>query len=272
MARSEEIEKIQYQFCKFVLQMPSRAPNAAVSAELGRLPVLLTTQLRTLKYLSRLQLPSTGLPHYLSEAYKTVVEMNLPWMEDMQMSNVPMPTAVSGSRNQYLQSAQSAITTKLLKEWSDTLWKDSYNPSHTTKLRLYRLYKTSYSCEPYLMSIMNAQLRKTLCRFRTGCYPLRIETGRYQRPVPPPSAHTCELCANECVENEIHFLIECPKYANLRESLYRRVAAIDPTFILLPQFEKFIYLLSSGHPDTIHNVAVYLKQAELVRNSSLTTK
>ena len=56
MARSEEIEKIQYQFCKFVLQMPTRAPNAAVSAELGRLPVLLTTQLRIriLKYLTRL--------------------------------------------------------------------------------------------------------------------------------------------------------------------------------------------------------------------------
>jgi len=34
MVKSEEIEKIQFQFCKCILQVPIRAPTAAVMAEL----------------------------------------------------------------------------------------------------------------------------------------------------------------------------------------------------------------------------------------------
>ena len=34
MVKSEEIEKIQFQFCKFILQVPTRAPTAAVMAGL----------------------------------------------------------------------------------------------------------------------------------------------------------------------------------------------------------------------------------------------
>ena len=50
MVKSEEIEKIQFQFCKFILQVPTRAPTAAVMAELRRFPVLLHTQLKATKY------------------------------------------------------------------------------------------------------------------------------------------------------------------------------------------------------------------------------
>jgi len=35
MVKSEEIEKIQFQFCKFILQVPTRAPTAAVMAGLS---------------------------------------------------------------------------------------------------------------------------------------------------------------------------------------------------------------------------------------------
>jgi len=48
MIKSEEIEKIQFQFCKFILQVPTRAP--ALTAELGRFPLLLHTQLKATNY------------------------------------------------------------------------------------------------------------------------------------------------------------------------------------------------------------------------------
>ena len=41
IAKCEEVERVQYQFCKYVLQLPSKASNAATLAELGRYPVLL---------------------------------------------------------------------------------------------------------------------------------------------------------------------------------------------------------------------------------------
>jgi len=47
MVKSEEIEKVQFQF---TLQLPTRAPIAAVIAELGQFPLLLHTQLQATKY------------------------------------------------------------------------------------------------------------------------------------------------------------------------------------------------------------------------------
>jgi len=47
MVKSEEIEKVQFQF---ILEVPTKAPTAAVMAELGRFPLLLHTQLKATKY------------------------------------------------------------------------------------------------------------------------------------------------------------------------------------------------------------------------------
>ena len=47
MVKSEEIEKVQFQF---ILQVPTKAPTAAVMAELGQFPLLLHTQLKATKY------------------------------------------------------------------------------------------------------------------------------------------------------------------------------------------------------------------------------
>jgi len=70
------------------------------------------------------------------------------------------------------------------------------------------------------------------------------------------------------VENEIHFLIECQKYTLLREVLYREVITMD-NFTLLPQFQKFIYLMSSDSPMITHSVLLFISHAEQIRNKSL---
>ena len=123
-------------------------------------------------------------------------------------------------------------------EWSDILWKDSHTPGNTTELRLYRLVKTTYAIQPYLVIVANSQLRKSLCKFRIGCHQLKIEKGRYQHPVPPPTERLCKPCTVDCVENVIHFLIECQEYTLLREVLHGEVITIDPDFTLLPQFSS----------------------------------
>jgi len=87
---------------------------------------------------------------------------------------------------------KSSAIAKHWMEWSDILRKDSHTPGNTTELRLCRLFKTTYAIQPNLVIVANSQLRESLCKFRIGGHQLKIETGRYQRPVPPPIERLCK--------------------------------------------------------------------------------
>ena len=56
-----------------------------------------------------------------------------------------------------------------------------------------------------------------LMRFRTGAYHLAIETGRWARPKLPRQHRVCSKCSCTVVEDEVHFLFECPAYDRIRE-------------------------------------------------------
>ena len=53
---------------------------------------------------------------------------------------------------------------------------------------------------------------KQLMRFRTGAHHLAIETGRWARPKLPRQHRVCSKCSCTVVEDEVHFLFECPAY------------------------------------------------------------
>jgi len=154
-----------------------------------------------------------------------------------------------------------------------------YPREYTTKLRLCRLFKTMYAIEPFLDIMANSQPRKSLCKFRIGCHQLKLETnleldvinsGRFQRPVPPPTERLCKQCTVDCVENEIHFLIECQKYTLLREVLYREVITIDPDFTPYYHSSKKLYMSSDSSKIT-HSVLLFISQAEQIHSRSLVT-
>ena len=66
--------------------------------------------------------------------------------------------------------------------------------------------------------------------------PIKIETGRFRsRPV---EQRLCELCEMHKVENEIHFLCECPLYHDLRETLYDHAKLLTNDFVTMGMQEK----------------------------------
>ena len=48
--------------------------------------------------------------------------------------------------------------------------------------------------------------------FRSGALPIVIDTGGYSRPPTPVDDRLCDLCDMGVVENEKHFLLNCPLY------------------------------------------------------------
>ena len=85
-----------------------------------------------------------------------------------------------------------------------------------SKLRTYCLVKKEARREPYLKSVKNVKDRISMTKFRLSNHELMIEKGRHLNL--EISERKCSFC--NCVEDEIHFLIDCPTYDPLRCDLF----------------------------------------------------
>ena len=76
--------------------------------------------------------------------------------------------------------------------------------------------KTEIGLEDYFHQITNIKNRVLFSKIRLSNHKLKTEEGRYNK-VPKEQRH-CPFCPNY-VEDEIHFLTQCPVYHNQREHL-----------------------------------------------------
>ena len=147
-------------------------------------------------------------------------------------------------------------------------WKSFINGNEKivtgNKLRTYCLFKSNYIYEPYLDEIRSHSIKKELVKFRISATKLAIESGRYLRPQVPLNDRLCTFCNDKCVENEMHFLLDCEFYKEKRESLYRIASQHCELFTFMDKIDKFIYLVSCEGP-LIIEVAKFCKDAMNMR-------
>ena len=62
-----------------------------------------------------------------------------------------------------------------------------------------------------------------MTKFRISNHKLRIETGRYEKPKIDRCDRTCRLCLLNNVEDESHFIFDCPFYKFERHQFYEIV-------------------------------------------------
>ena len=110
------------------------------------------------------------------------------------------------------------------------------------KLRHYRTIKADPNPSPYLLAPLGPGQRWVVGSLRAGCLPLAVETGRYRSPKVPLVDRVCTLCDAGCVEDEIHFITTCRALHNERYNLFCNLARVDSEFLLLNNYEKFLYI------------------------------
>ena len=116
--------------------------------------------------------------------------------------------------------------------------------SEASKLRTYGLIKEEIGAEGYLMIIKNTKHRVSLSRLRLSNHKLMIEVGRHQKPKLEPHERICEVCKNG-VEDEIHFLINCPLYDAHRQAIINQCKDFKPNFQYYTDREKFLFIMTS---------------------------
>ena len=93
-----------------------------------------------------------------------------------------------------------------------------------------------------LHEITNMKIRQSLTKFRLSNNTLDIEKLRHTTPITLKEQRFCPFCPED-VEDEVHFLIQCPTYQFLRFDMFQN---IDKPHLFLQKtpIEQFIELMN----------------------------
>ena len=101
---------------------------------------------------------------------------------------------------------------------------------------------------------------------------MEIERGRFNRKPLPIESRVCKQCQiNKVdeVEDEKHFLMQCPAYSLQRSKLIDQITQKFPRFLLLDESEKFVWILSQDDSEAIHWVSNFIFSAMKKRRKTL---
>ena len=77
----------------------------------------------------------------------------------------------------------------------------------------------------------------------------------------------CKVCDLKTVENELHFVFDCPTYSQLRLVYYNWIIKIYPDFLSLSQTEKLKVMLIDKR--VIQKSGLFIQNCFLTRTSKL---
>ena len=86
--------------------------------------------------------------------------------------------------------------------------------------------------------------RKALVKLRISSHKLRIETGRYDKI--PREERLCNLCNSNKIEDETHFLLDCPRYSSIRDMFFSKIESKIPFLRLLSHETLISHLMNSS--------------------------
>ncbi len=78
---------------------------------------------------------------------------------------------------------------------------------------------------------------------------------------------TCQVCKNNDMENEFHFISICNVYTEFRNAMYTKINKIE--FIDMTDKEKIIYLMKYHWKDVSQNIELaWDKRTNIIYNSA----
>ena len=132
----------------------------------------------------------------------------------------------------------------------------------TTKewFSLYSTFKSELSLSFYLVELKHVKARNLFIRLRLGVSQLMPHKLRFVSNA--DCTHLfCPFCKNT-LESEVHFVLICPRYAELRE-MY-----IAKKYYNCPSLFKLSHLFASTNKSLLLNLASYIFKAFQIRNSA----
>ena len=248
LPKHNPVEKVHLMFCKHLLGVHKNTTTEGVLLELGKIPLSLFAQKAAVKNWERIRKGKCSPLLSLSFkcASKDTVEGKCTWL-----SNIRKTLETNGMLcfflNQY-ENKPLCVNKKIFQTLSDQFHQNAFEKikNENSKLRTYATFKTEIGIESYLLDIKDYKLRTQLTKLRLSNHTLLIETGRHKKL--PKEMRVCPFCPNS-VEDELHFVLQCPTYTILRDKILNNLAETNPLLNLCSQGEKFKYIMRNINRD-----------------------
>ena len=104
------------------------------------------------------------------------------------------------------------------------------------KLRTYRTIRTDLRFEEYLTLVPSFPQRREISKLRCGTNELQMEQGRWMKQ--PETERSCVLCFGAGVEDEIHLLLDCAAFNDLRSLMFKSIQRLTGNYYDLSQMRE----------------------------------
>jgi hypothetical protein len=210
----DTLEKVHLAACKIFLGVPTRTPNIMVYQELQRYPLYINTYIRSLKYWFKLlRMDIARLP---KQAYVMMGHMDNEgktcWVTQVKnvlchngFAHVWMNQGV-GDEKFFIRVFRQRIL-DLCKQEHFSVLRD--RPRYT----LYNSIDYGLESVDYLNGISTYCFRVAFAQTRMGVLPINNNVHRYGNC---PIDKLCPFCM-DAIEDELHVLLHCPLYVDLRK-------------------------------------------------------
>ena len=233
------IEKLHYMVCKQILGVQKQTTNTGVLLELGRIPLQNFAIKAAIKNWERIK--EGNVNEILKNSHMDAISNKLSWITNikfiLQSHNIDT-VRLNRSRAKH-PFIHKIVHLKQCESFHNQAFESIQNQE--SKLRTYSLFKTDVGCERYLHEITNMKIRQSLTKFRLSNNSLNIEKLRHTTPKTPKEQRFCPFCPKE-VEDEVHFLIQCPTYQFPRFDMVQNIDKAH-LFSQTPK-EQFIELMN----------------------------
>jgi hypothetical protein len=156
-------------------------------------------------------------------------------------------------KKEFLKCMSEGVRQQYVNKWvSDVNKEEGKTKKGKNKLRTYKLFKRNFCTETYVSMVLPKRDRSALAQFRCGVAPIRLETGRYEGL--PEKDRVCPFCPNT-VENELHVILECSMYNDLREVLFHDFSTVVPGCLALSKQDMLSLILGCGNEHLIRLTA-----------------
>ena len=132
----------------------------------------------------------------------------------------------------------------------------------------YYKFKNTIRLEPYLRVIKNQKQLVSYTKLRLCDHKLRIETDRHLKFKVAREQRICNVCHTK-LEDEIHFLLECPRLVQYHQQLAQCVNAYCKNYYLLTNEKNMIFLMTSENPRICHAMAKIIHDAFELRQKDM---
>ena len=220
---------------KFVLGVNKTCHNLAIYGETGEVPLSLKGYRLMLNYWKRVcALPDKSL------AKKALIEnanLRTNWIVTIEKL-VRCLKLIGVPSKKFKDTSKLAISSYFENNWKNKLLNEDIS-----RLITYKTINSNFTLPKHLG--LPYHLRKIISRIRCSNHPLAIEKGRQTNPKTPRENRLCQLCNEEVIEDEEHFLLNCPVYTDLRNHHQMDSHNISDVLNMENQYQLAQYLLSA---------------------------